>query len=299
MRVALVVPAFPSASETFIVRKFLGLLAAGVDVHIVAESEDPEAWSLFPELRQRPQPRSRVQGWPRGHASKRVYAGLRWLLLASLANPIGTLRCVRSELARSFRGALGRILFAAPFLYLRPDIIHFEFGSVAAQRIDLADAVGCSVVVSFRGFDVNYHGLDCPEFYDEVWRKVHGVHFLGEELRRRAVLRGLPKEVPSTLIPPAADVGVFRARPRDDRDVGGSVRPLRLLSVGRLHWKKGYEFALEATRKLVNAGVEFEYHIVGGGPFENAVKACIKEMGLGSRVRLLGESGGEIVRREM
>ena len=41
MRVVSVVPTFPNLSETFIVRKFLGLLERGVDVHVVSKGPTP------------------------------------------------------------------------------------------------------------------------------------------------------------------------------------------------------------------------------------------------------------------
>ena len=49
----------------------------------------------------------------------------------------------------------GRMLFPLPLLRLRPDVLHFEFGSLAAERIDLADWLGCRATVSFRGWDLN------------------------------------------------------------------------------------------------------------------------------------------------
>jgi colanic acid/amylovoran biosynthesis glycosyltransferase len=43
--------------------------------------------------------------------------------------------------------------------------------------------------------------------------------------------------------------------------------PLRILSVGRLEWKKGYEYGLEAARLLKARGVPFTYRILGGGSY--------------------------------
>ncbi len=59
-RIALVVPAFPRVSETFIVSKFLGLLAEGWDVHVVCERSEDAEWARFPRLTQIPALRNRV-----------------------------------------------------------------------------------------------------------------------------------------------------------------------------------------------------------------------------------------------
>ena len=98
--------------------------------------------------------------------------------------------------------------------------------------------------MSFRGFDINYYALERPSGYRDVWPKPDRVHFLGDDLRRRAIRRGLPESLPYELIPPAVDAARYRPGRDHPKEVGGT---LRLLSVGRLHWKKGYEYAVQAA----------------------------------------------------
>jgi colanic acid/amylovoran biosynthesis glycosyltransferase len=62
-----------------------------------------------------------------------------------------------------------------------------------------------------------------------------------------------------------------------------------ILTVARLHWKKGHEHALVALRKLVDAGIDVEYRLLGGGPHEQAVRAYVHDLGLARHVRLLGD----------
>jgi colanic acid/amylovoran biosynthesis glycosyltransferase len=184
-------------------------------------------------------------------------------------------------------------------LAIAPDIVHFEFGSHAAHRLDLKDVTDARVVVSFRGFDVNYYGLDQPHFYDEVWRRADGLHFLGDDLLERARVRGMHSKAPTVKIPPAVDGELFRPQTRDSARAGSATRPLRVLSVGRLHWKKGYEFALDALRRLDRDGVAWEYRIAGSGPFSEAIEAYLADHGLEDRVRLLGAIDRSCVRAEM
>lgn len=121
--------------------------------------------------------------------------------------------------------------------------------------------------MSFRGFDLNFAGLETPGYFNEVWAAVDGVHVLGEDLWARALRRGCPSDVPHALIPPAVDVSRFDPGPPRRAEVMGTPhRPLRLLSVGRLEWKKGYEFALQAVGLLRDRGLTVDYRIVGEGP---------------------------------
>ena len=74
---------------------------------------------------------------------------------------------------------------------------------------------------------------------------------------------------------------------------------MRLLSVGRLEWKKGYEFALEAVQRVRQAGIEVDYRIVGDGSYFEAVAFARHQLGLTEVAALCGAMDREGVRREM
>lgn len=177
---------------------------------------------------------------------------------------------------------------------LRPDVVHFEFGALAPGRIGVKRELGCAATVSFRGYDIAYHALDVVGAYDAVWRDADAVHVLGEDLWRRALARGCPPDMPHTVIPPAVDVEFFRPA----GNARGEGR-LRLLSVGRLEWKKGYDYGLLAIRRAVDAGLDLEYRIAGEGSAEDEVRYAVDDLGLRDRVRLLGRLTREEVREEL
>lgn len=287
-RIVLVTHDFPKVSETFIVQKFLGLLDAGVDVWLFADRIHADAWHRFPDLAANASARRRVRGWPERSGAAFVRAVAGQLLGSALSRPASTVRCFARELAAFGPAGLRRAIFALPVVALEPDLVHLEFGTEAANRIDLADATGAPVTASFRGYDLNIYGLDDPDTYTAVWPRLAGVHFLGRDLERRARSRGYRGGLPTALIAPAVDTARFHPREPDGDGAAGEDGIVRILSVGRLHWKKGYEFALHALRLLADRGVAFEYRIVGDGPFADAVRACIDDLGLGSSVTLVG-----------
>ena len=295
MRVVLSVPGFPS--ETFIAAQFIALLERGVDAHVVCERTREEAWPRYSDLLAVPGVRSRVHE-TRVPSRPRAAGRLLRMLGQGLARrPRATLRFVRASWAGSPGATLGRLLRGAPFFALDPDLVHFEFGTQAISNTYLREAVGAATVVSLRGFDVNYAGLDVPGFFDEVWAEVDVVHALGTDLWERAQRRGCPPGKPHRLIPPAVNADFFTpARPREG-PLGSDGRPVVVVSVGRLHWKKGYEWALAAVRSLRARGVSVEYRIVGSGPYEEAVRACAADLALEDAVRLLGNLPREEVLR--
>jgi colanic acid/amylovoran biosynthesis glycosyltransferase len=299
-RLILVVPAFPKLSETFIVSKAAGLLEAGWDVHVVCQHREQEEWQRFPDAIRAALERRVHVTWP--VKPRLLSAALLPAALAACAikSPPSTERYLRRGRRQFGWDTLRRIYLDATVLNLSPDIIHFEFGTLAVGKTYLKELLGCRLSVSFRGFDLNFSGLEDPHYYAEVFRGVDLVHCLGEDLWRRAVRRGCPPEKEHVLIPPAIDMAFFDPGERvAAANVGTCERPLRILSVGRLEWKKGYEDALEAIRRLQDAGFSLEYRIVGEGSYRDAVAYARHEMGLEQSVSFLGPLPPTTVRREM
>jgi colanic acid/amylovoran biosynthesis glycosyltransferase len=300
MRIVLVVAAFPRLSETFIVSKFLGLLDRGLDLHVVCQGSDPQEYARFPQLQSRPGRLRRVRvSWParpRWLAACLIPAAL---IRCLIRNPAGTSRYLRRGW-RQFRvDTLRQLYLESELIAGRPGLIHFEFGPLAVGRTLLKEALGCRMVVSFRGYDLNYVGLDREEYYRDVWESADALHLLGEDLWRRAQGRGCPSDKPHALISPAIDTDFFRPGDRERAEVVGTPeRPLRLLSVGRLEWKKGYEYALQAVRLLINRQIHCDYRIIGEGSYVEWVTLARHQLGLEEVVQLQGAQSRDEVREQ-
>lgn len=260
MRVVLIVNKFPEISQTFIVMKAVGLLKRGWDVHIVCQkTADPDNWQHFPELTSIP------------HIRQRVHDNLN-----SIAE-------------------MNDCLYK-----LDPDLVHFEFGSYAIGRIYFKEFLNCKVSVQFRGYDINYYQLDQPHAYDEVWERADALLFVSQDLWRRAQRRGCPSDKRHFCVLHGLDVSTFDPGQRQHTEITGSgARPLRILSTGRLVWKKGYEYALQAVDILQNQGIECEYHIIGGGEYEDALRLMARQCHLEKAVHFLGSVSHERVKSEL
>ncbi len=210
--------------------------------------------------------------------------------------PARVARLARRRLDRGLRAGLRSLLIDAVLLTVEPDVVHFEFVVDARHRVDLGAVLDRPLSASVRGFDVNIVGLDRPDFYRDVFTALSAVHCLGEDLWRRARERGCPPELPHALIAPAIDADFFVPPERDPVVVGPPRRPLRIASVGRLHWKKGHPDGLAAVRRLVDAGVTVEHRIVGAGGEADEVRATVEALDLGGHVALLGPAPREVVR---
>lgn len=189
--------------------------------------------------------------------------------------------------------------FETTIAELRPSLVHFGYGTLALGRMHVAELVGARTVVSFRGYDVNYFGLDDSRCYDEVWRGADMLHFVGQDTWARAQRRGCPADKPHTVITDAVDVAGFDPPRRRADPAGTPERPLRIVSVGRLHWKKGHEFGLRAVHELVESGIDVRYRVIGEGPHREATLFAIHDLGLEDNVELLGAQPANEVREHL
>ncbi len=304
-RLLLLTQEFPSRSETFIASRFAGLLDLGWDVHVCCRQANFDLIDALPALRDR-----RVAG--RIHSATSWHGIGRFKAIFTALGPL--LReprqvhrfwaGLRSEEDR--RGALRSFLIEAPVMSLRPDIVHFEFGAQARGRADLRALLGICVTASFRGFDLEYAGLDLREgetdlreHYREVWPHLSRVHVLGEGLSHRARQRGCPPDLVKDRIPPAIDPEFFKPGTRTPSSGPSETtddQSLRLVSVGRLVWKKGYHYGVRALAELARKGQNVQWSIVGDGPERQAIAFEAHRYGLSDQVRLLGWQSPESTR---
>lgn len=301
LRVVLLANTFPKLSETFILNKFWELFKLGWDIHVVCSSSDKKEWKHFPEIEKVKGIRTQVHtSWP--HRP-------RWL--AAVLIPLMLLRCFGQNPSSTWRyltrgwhhwgvDVFRRLYLDAEIVVLDPDLIHIEFGALAPERIHLEKLLGTKIVVSFRGYDLHHVGLQDSDYYCTVWEGSTALHLLGEDLWRRAQARGCPATKTHVLIPPAIDTEFFNSeRALPLMAAGSKVRPLRILSVGRLEWVKGYEFGLQAIKLLLDHGICCEYHIVGDGNHRTAILFTMYDLGLQNVVQFLGTQSPEKVKDEM
>ncbi|MBD3233649.1 MAG: glycosyltransferase, partial [candidate division Zixibacteria bacterium] len=61
-----------------------------------------------------------------------------------------------------------------------------------------------------------------------------------------------------------------------------------ILSVGRLNYRKGYDFLIRACKILQDDGYEFKLDVIGEGPRRKHLQELIESLGLNDNVRLIG-----------
>lgn len=294
MRVLLTTYAFPDDRQAFIEQYVRALTDIGIEVCVVATAGT-----------ERRPPHDRPSGpssvtvarasW--SDARHRKVVTLLTALLDAARNRPGALRRLLRTLRR--RHGLGRAFVAqlyvlAPIVARPADVVHIGWLTAAANWNELLPAITGPLVVSCHGSDLRIHPLGTGDYRERlrvVFDRADLVHCVSAELAERAVALGAD---PATVVVRSWGVDTRRFRPDPQQPsvwTTASRSPsVRVLSIGRLHWVKGYDYALLAVAAMRRAGVDVDYTIIGGGSERDRLPiltaAC--DLGLDGCVHLLG-----------
>jgi colanic acid/amylovoran biosynthesis glycosyltransferase len=248
--------------ETFLGWKLEGLAASGMRVTVASG----QVSDLGAELRG-----VELLALPTNeHRPSRAAVG-RELLLSLVVAPRRTVRLLyevsRAADWRRRRGSLtGLLADYLPLIRLRPDVVHFEWQSTAVYYLPLYRVWRAPVVTSCHGSDASlFPYVPGHEFWtgraDEMFDGVDAVHCVSESVRRDLVARGL-EPAKARIIRQGIDPHLFRPNggPPEGPD------RFRVISVTGLRWEKGFEWGVEAIRRLAVAGVPVEFTILGDDP---------------------------------
>jgi colanic acid/amylovoran biosynthesis glycosyltransferase len=304
VRVLLTTYGFPSYQQSFIENYVYALVADGVDVCVLASAASDHAAAM-------PQPVEyagslEVVATPWTDARSKKLVSLFENLRGAVRHHRAELLALVEELRRQH--GLGRSFFRelsvlAPVLSRRADLVHVGWLTAATRSTDLLDVLDAPLVVSCHGSDVHIDPLQGDEYRTAlrtVFDRADLVHCVSGALAREAVALGLDPAkvfvrswgVDTRIFQPASNsstIGVARVE---------ADRTLRVVSVSRIHWIKGYEFALQALAQVQRAGVDIDYTIIGHADDKArlSVLATARDLGLESSVHIHGtQSQSEIV----
>jgi len=290
MRIAFIIPQFPTLSETFILNQITGLLDRGHEVRIFALAQGTDS-----KIHADVQKYELLQ--------KTCYIGVPVSRFARClkAIPIVCANIHRHPvaLARSFIAvkegkrmlSLWQLHHIAPFLRCGPfDIVQCHYGQVGnlgalLRRIGL---VSGKIVTMFHGCDIRLGINKGPQVYSQL--KDYGDLFLSicAYNRERLLEFGFdPQKIVDH--PVGIDVCSFDFRWNGNHQLfGDASKQVELLTVARLVPEKGLHHAIASLKRVLekNPSCPIRYTIVGYGPLENQLKQLVSEMRLTHCVRL-------------
>ncbi len=235
---------------------------------------------------------------------KIIYILLRNLAVNLLKNPVKLYRFWRRT--SHHRYFLSKAYFflskVLPLIPESPDIIHFPWNSQAIVYLPFFELFKAKIVISCRGSQIgiaphNPERLGFSEGLRITFEKADAVHCVSNFTMQEAQKYGLDKKK-AWVIRPAVDTNFFHPQPRNQMAKGNTVQ---IVTVGFLWWRKGYEYALSAIKKLVDKGYDIKFKIVSsktvGKESKFKMLYTIEDMRLDDFVYLYGKMSPDGVRK--
>ncbi|MES9697322.1 glycosyltransferase [Bacillus sp. JJ927] len=151
------------------------------------------------------------------------------------------------------------------------------------------DKVKAHKKIGWVHIDYNELGMD-PNFDALYFRKLDNIVTVSEECaniltsifpNKKDEIRVIHNIVSPTTIREMVNIEKNDVYNREDNK-------LIILSIGRLHYQKGFEMAIESCKELIDKGYKVEWNIIGEGEERVKLERLIKVNRLEKNVKLLG-----------
>ena len=278
MKIGIVLSKTPAYSETFFTSKINGLSEQGYEVRLFVQQISKE-FDLCP---QHPALPIKI---------KNIIKNIPYILSTMfklLVRIPTTLKYVRLQIKQKIPiiDQLKNVYLNAHILTQELDWLHFGFATLAIGKEQVSKTIGAKMGVSFRGFDMAIYPMKNPNCYNQLWKEVDKVHTISDDLLELAYQQGLPKNIPFQKITPAINIEFFTS---SIQKKAPSNKTLNILTVARLHWKKGLRDTLIALHKLKEKGIDFQHTIIGDGEQYEELTYIIHQFQLQEQIFLLGK----------
>tara|TARA_R110002012_G_scaffold319389_2_gene539639 strand:+ start:23076 stop:24272 length:1197 start_codon:yes stop_codon:yes gene_type:complete len=277
LTIGLVLSSVPQYSETFFRNKIKGLQKKGFRVVLFVDYYEPEDSTFDCEIVASPH--------FGGSFFKRLFYSFIVILKAVFFSPKCSFRLFKLNRVDgiSLKANLKQLVLNQFFFSQDLDWLHFGFGMLAVGRENVATAMQANMAVSFRGYDLYLSPLKHPGCFNILFTKAVRYHVLSEEMKLTLTEYQIS---PSSIyvITPAIDTQFFNS---NNHVTKSSI--VQLITIGRLHWKKGFEYTLQALAYLKQNGIGFHYTIIGDGDEKERLIFAAHQLGILDNITFAGK----------
>ncbi len=231
-----------------------------------------------------------VKGYKRNKISKGIYL-LYYTLLLTLFKHKDKKQLDNILKAQSKNDLYDKVKYY-PVLWHKPDVFHIQWAKGVNEWL-WVQSFGIKLVLSLRGAHINYSPIanqDLANTYKASFPKVDAFHAVSKAIAKEATKYGADINK-IDVVYSGLDLDLFK----NANDNLPENEVLQVISVGRPHWKKGYAYALDAFKLLLDQNFQFKYTIVGGVNLE--LQYQIEELGLKPYVNVINHVSFDEVQR--
>ena len=171
---------------------------------------------------------------------------------------------------KPLRTKLKQFLTWTKLITNRVDVLHIQWSSHIYLFEELLDYSYFKTIVSLRGSLINIAPVtdsNLKALYNRTFPKVDQFHAVSQHMKMQAVLYGA-SENKIKIIYSGVEMNSFENFRKIDYSKG---EQLKILSVGRQHWNKGYNYALDAIKVLLENNINVSFTIIGAADSEELI----------------------------
>lgn len=175
-------------------------------------------------------------------------------------------------------------------------LIHARFGNAGVKVLKAKKRANLPMIVSFHGFDLPIGNRNKQSYQ----RKLPALFRTGEtftvpskQMKRLLIRKGCPAH--KIIVQYSGiDLNKFDYVKRKSKK-----KKIRILAVGRLHEKKGFNYLIKAFKKVHKKHPDTKLIIVGSGEERGKLQRLIRKLKLQKHVKLKGDLVHQKVAKEM
>lgn len=249
MKVAIYSGSIPST--TFIERLIVGLAERGIEIILHGQKNESVLYNSE---------KIRVIGYS-GPFSK-LWLFISYFLAFLIIKPQGLKQLINIfRETNSSRSFVNYFIRTAPIIWHEPDIFHLQWAKGVEDWI-LVKKFGIKFLLSLRGTHIHYSPIvdkNLAKKYSKLFPSIDAFHGVSKMICREGAKYGADWDK-CGVVYSGLNLSEFSFRPEKSFD----RKRIKIISVGRSHWIKGYNFALDAMQILKERGIEFRYTVIGG-----------------------------------
>ena len=244
MKVAIYSGTIPST--VFIERLIVGLEKAGIEIHLFGEQNKQ---SIYPK---------KVRNFGYSNRIDKLILFAKYSLLLTIFKPNQKKKL--DQIIRNQNGA--DIKYKTkyyPVLFHQPDIFHIQWAKGSKDWMWVQE-FGIKLVVSLRGTHVTISPLADEKLatsYRNCFPRINHFHAVSEAIANEAKKYGANQKS-IKVVYSGLDLMNFPFKLENN-----SNPTFKIISVGRLHWLKGYRYGIQTVANLKTANFNFQYTIIG------------------------------------
>lgn len=265
MKIAIIVNEFPAVSETFILNKVQMLAGKDHSITVFCSRLNKKLWKDLVKQKKNIQP---------------VVLNKTTFRYFLLKNPQNAIKIIGNSKRSIYSHYIIQSLNSVD-----ADVIHFEFSGIAAALSQTIYKLHAKIIVSCRGSAEKVKLAESGKRKAEiagVFSAVHAIHCVSGDLKK-TILPYCRQPDKIFINHPGINIQKFTPTPKSSSNVS-----LKIISIGRLVFQKGYFTGLQVMQKLLSHDKKFQWVIIGDGPQRDELLWYIQDMGLEQNVFMPG-----------